>query len=216
MNKKTILAVLVAAAFIFSSFLVFADTADSHGESIDTILSGIRSELNLSPTETILPDKVSDLSLEKLGEAVMSFRIPDPRQHEWMDKMMGGEGSESLANLHKLLGYRYLENGSADFGAMMTGRGYGGFGMEGNFGTGRLGGFMPGYMFGNGSWTWIIPVLLLLLVVTVVILVIVSAKRKRTDYSLQESPLSALKVRYAKGEIDREEFLSMKEELLEK
>lgn len=202
MNKRNnVIAALMAGMLLLSS-AVFADTSQIHGESIDTILSGIRSELNLGSTDAIEPDKVSDESLEKLGEAVMSFRIPDPRQHEWMDKMMGGEGSESLADMHKLMGYRYLENGSTDFGSMMMGSNMYGRGFGGTVMEGRFSGWMPGYrVWGYG---WIFPLLFVVLIIAAAVLIIFLARRGRTQGISGTDPLTALKGKYVKGEIGRE------------
>ena len=209
-KNKNIFAVLLTAMLLFGS-VVFADTSESHDASIDTILSGIRSELNIGSNDRIEPDKVSDASLEKLGEAVMSFQIPDPREHEWMDKMMGGEGSQSLSNMHKLLGYRYLANGSTDFGSLMMGSGsFGSRNMYGRgFSEGRFGGLMTLY----GYMGWIIPALIGLLILAAAVLIVFLAKRNRKYVTGSNEPLSALKVRYARGDIDRQEYLNMKDEL---
>ncbi len=212
-KNKNIFAFLLASMLLFGS-VVFADTSESHGASIDTILSGIRSELNIGSNDRIEPDKVSDASLEKLGEAVMSFQIPDPRQHEWMDKMIGGEGSQSLSNMHKLLGYRYLANGSTDFGSLMMGSGSFDSGkMYGRgFREGRFGGFMPFYGF-RGYMGWIVPVLIGLLILAAAVLLVYLVKRNRKYVTGSNDPLSALKVRYARGDIGRQEYLTMKDEL---
>ncbi len=51
-KNKNIFAVLLTAMLLFGS-VVFADTSESHGASIDTILSGIRSELNIGRSTLI-------------------------------------------------------------------------------------------------------------------------------------------------------------------
>ncbi len=222
-NKSVIFAAVLVAFMLILSPAAFADSSADHGESIDAILSGIRSDLKLGAQDTIDPAKVSDASLEKLGEAVMSFRIPDPRQHEFMDKMMGGEGSESLANMHKFLGYRYLENGSTDFGSMMGGissyrgenmfgRGFGGTAMEGRFGDGSYGGWMPGYML--QGYGWVFPLLIVVLIIAAAILIVLFVKRNKKADTLGNDSLRTLKERYVKGEIDRETYMKMKDDLL--
>ena len=72
------------------------------------MLAEIRQEQNIAKNESIDQDKVSDGLLEELGEAGMSYMIPNPGQHEWMDEMMGG----------------MFESGSSGWGSMM-GSGFG-------------------------------------------------------------------------------------------
>ncbi len=44
-------------------------------------------------------DKLADKQLEAIGEYYMEQMHPG-EQHEWMDEMMGGEGSERLRQMH--------------------------------------------------------------------------------------------------------------------
>ena len=57
--------------------------------------------------------------------STMSEVHPNERVHSWMDRMMGGEGSESLPSAHRWMGYRYLTDDSA------YGYGWGRMGMMG-------------------------------------------------------------------------------------
>lgn len=76
-------------------------------------------------------------------------------------------------------------------------------------------------MFGgvSGNLLWglsmllhmIIPILLIILAVTLGMEIWDRAKKK--DRALNGGPVSTLKERYARGEISREEFFKMKEEL---
>jgi hypothetical protein len=124
--KKWLLLVALAA-LIFSPFigaaLVSADTGneDEHGKSLEVVLLEIREKYGIGPNEAINPRKLSDADLEEVGEAVMSIMYPDPRQHEIMDDMMGGEGSRSLARMHRRMGYNYLSGNG--YGMMRGGRG---------------------------------------------------------------------------------------------
>ncbi len=132
-------AAILAIAFLTvgASFAV-AQAEDPDGPGVQEVLKEIRDAQGLGPQQSIDPDAVSPELLGKLGEAVMSLMVPDPRQHELMDRMMGGEGSESLASMHQLMGYRYL-SGYAPYGGMG--------GTMGGFGPGMMG---PGMMTGPG------------------------------------------------------------------
>ncbi|KKK96461.1 hypothetical protein LCGC14_2662540 [marine sediment metagenome] len=71
----------------------------------------------------------------------MSDMIPNPKQHEWMDEMMGGEGSENLSAMHRLMGYRYLSDDGGFIGSMMMGGmfGSGSSGLRSMMGCGTMG-----------------------------------------------------------------------------
>ena len=98
----------VITALLLISAIGFINADEAHGRPLEEVLQEIRQEQGLEPEERINPDKVDDHLLEELGEAVMSLMFSDPKEHEIMDKMMGGEGSESLASMHRGMGYRYL------------------------------------------------------------------------------------------------------------
>jgi hypothetical protein len=51
---------------------------------------------NMRVVRQIGPDRARDTLLEELGDALMDDAVPNERQHEFMDQMMGGEGSPSL------------------------------------------------------------------------------------------------------------------------
>ncbi len=108
-------AVLILSPFIGAAILT-ADTGveDQHGKPLEVVLQEIREKYGISPDEAINPRKLSDTDLEELGEAVMSVIYPDPKQHEIMDDMMGGEGSRSLARMHRRMGYNYLSGSEYD------------------------------------------------------------------------------------------------------
>lgn len=117
----------IISIFIIVFLISFPVVADSdHSTSIEEVIHEIRENLGLKTDEQINPEDVPPRLLEKLGEAVMSERHPDQEQHAWMDQMMGGEGSESLASAHRWMGYRYLQGGYG------PGRGMGmmGYGMR--------------------------------------------------------------------------------------
>ena len=70
-------------------------------------------------------------------------------------------------------------------------------------------GHMMGYGYGGG-FTWLI---LLVLVGVVIYFLLQASKSKGPDGSVMETPLDILKKRYAKGEIDKEEFDRKKKDL---
>jgi hypothetical protein len=130
---------LLLTALLVSAAPILADTSseDEHGKALEVILQEIRQKQSLGPDEAIDPRQVSDKDLEELGDAVMSVMVPDSRQHELMDRMMGGEGSESLRIAHMRMGYNYLA--SLDEGK------YGWYGRRGMMGGGMMGSGMMGY-----------------------------------------------------------------------
>jgi putative membrane protein len=70
-------------------------------------------------------------------------------------------------------------------------------------------GHMMGYGYGGG-FMWLI---VLVLAGVVIYFMLQSSKSKGSDGSIIETPLDILKKRYAKGEIDKEEFDRKKRDL---
>jgi len=70
-------------------------------------------------------------------------------------------------------------------------------------------GHMMGYGYGGG-FMWLI---VLLLVGVVIYFLLQTSKSKSSDVSTTETPLDILKKRYAKGEIEKEEFDRKKKDL---
>ena len=70
-------------------------------------------------------------------------------------------------------------------------------------------GHMMGYAYGGG-FMWLI---VLVLVGAVIYFLLQVSKSKSSDDSIIETPLDILKKRYAKGEIDKEEFERKKQDL---
>ena len=101
-----------------------------HLESIETILQDILSSQNVSTVQQLDCSKVSDSDLERLGDSVMEQNHPGAA-HEAMDQMMGGEGSDSLRQMHINMGNSYLGCGNN--------YGYGMMGMMGAVGRNTTG-----------------------------------------------------------------------------
>ncbi len=188
--------------------------ADEEGRSIKEVMAEIRQKQNLQADQNINCDMVTDDQYRELGEAWMDVMIPDPAQHRMMDRMMGGPGSQSLADAHKLMGMRYLGCISDEtYYGTMPGMTKGYYGM-GNMMYGYNGGWM--HAWGGGLIMWIV----LLAVIGLVVYLIVAATRSghgttNTVHHISpgESAHDILKKRYAKGEISKEEFEQMKKDI---
>ena len=85
---------------------------------MEAILNDIRKSQGLDDSESIDCEKVTDAQFEALGEAFMGIMHPDPQEHQFMDRMMGGEGSDTLSAMHRIMGARYLgcySGGASDY-----------------------------------------------------------------------------------------------------
>lgn len=137
--------------------------------------------------------------LEEIGDYYMELMHPG-KEHEMMDQMMGGEGSESLEQAHINIARRLYCNESTIFGGMM--------------GSGMMGyGMMDGSMMG-GSWgiTAVLGLVFWILLIVLIVLAIIWLYKKITGRETGSS-LEILKRRYAKGEITKKDFERMKKEV---
>ena len=201
-KRKFLLVTVVLLAFsVLAGIAVRADETEEHGSgrSIESILSEIRGSQGIGPKDQINSERVDNTLLEELGEAVMSLMVPDPERHEWMDRMMGGEGSQSLAERHRWMGYRYLSGGSMGLGPMMGG----GFGHHGGWGP----------MMGFGCGVPIMWIIIAVLIAAVAVLSVLFYKAKRHDSVPALDALGVLKKRFARGEIAREEYEQIRRDL---
>jgi len=168
LKKNYFLYVLIA---LFSIGIVFADM-----EEFEEAKQIIDAKTPCS--------ELSESQLEAMGDYYMEQMHPG-EAHEVMDEMMGGEGSESLKQMHIAMAKRIYCNdisGMANYGMMgygMMGTGfkkgtnYGGMmGMMGsNFGYGMMGNLGYGMMGQSyGYWSFI-NVLSLVLLIGLIILV---------------------------------------------
>jgi len=189
--------------------------------SVDTILSEIRKEQGLKGNEKINPDKVSEQKLEELGDSLMEIMIGNHEEHERMDNMMGGDGSKSLNAMHSSIAYRYLSGipvgmmgGMMGYNGMMNG-----FPLNNNLnykgGTSMMSNDygMMGWGFGNWVMIFIIIVFIFILIAIGVLIFYAIKKNQNTNFSSSETPLDILKKRYAKGEISKEDFNKIKNDL---
>lgn len=190
-------------ALFFSGAAVFADEGQ-HDARPSTVVKQIRESQGLSEDQDIKCGAVTDTQLEKLGEAWMNTMHPDSKEHTWMDRRMGGEGSETLAERHRHMGASYLECKERADG-IRTG---GGYHMMGWNGPGGMMNHMGWFGYG-GVIVWI----LILIAIAVVMYLVVKKTSKNKAGSSGESALDILKTRYAKGEISKDDFERMKSEL---
>lgn len=150
--------------------------------------------------------KLSEPQFEMIGDYLMEQMHPG-KAHETMDEMMGGEGSESLKQMHMAIAKRVYCNDvnsaiNTGFGGMM-GLGYGRM-MRGEYQSNYNYGMMHPY--GNyysafGAIIWLVAIILVGMLVYWVI------------RSYTNDPLRTLKQRYANGEITKKEFEEIKKSI---
>src|SRR3989344_9516564 len=126
--------------------------------------------------------------------------------HEMMDQMMGGEGSESLRQVHINMAKRLYCNegvGGMMGGGMMNmmmGNNMMGSGMMGNY---------PAYYGYNSFWNIFWLIFLIGVIVLIIWLIYKFTKRGKES----ETPINILQKRYAKGKITKKQIDEMKKEL---
>lgn len=214
--KRLTLLPLLTLLLLFGEYAARADSTaigDDNHQTVQSVLSDIRQSQGVDSNDKIDCDKITDQQFEQLGEAVMDVAHPNPKEHAFMDRMMGGDNSQSLAAMHRLMGANYLgcykggTMGNFGFGGMMGGY-YGGQ----PYGPG-------GHMYGNNGWgmmgSWAGGLIMWLLILIIIVLVVyVLARSRRINHTgSTESPLDILRKRYARGEITKDQFEQMKKDL---
>lgn len=132
-------------------------------------------DVDFSEAEEIIANNVScsdlsDSELDVLGDYYMEQVHPD-EAHEYMDEMMGGEGSLSLEQVHIAMAYRFYCGEDYYYGGMMGS-------------SGMMGGYYPysgyGMMGYNYGVNWFLVFLYLVIAVLVFVVVMLVLKlRKR-------------------------------------
>jgi len=159
-------------------------------------------------------DELTDEQLEAVGDYYMEQMHPG-EAHEMMDKMMGGEGSDSLKQVHIQMAKRLYCN--EDIGGvmgggmmnMMMGNWSNPSALNNNFTNP-----MSMMNFGFAPFGWIFMILFWALVIAgIVALIKWIASQNKTEYRSHKSALDILKERYAKGEIEKKEFEEKKKEI---
>ncbi len=126
-------------------------------------------------------DKLTDEKLELMGDYFMEQMHPG-ESHEMMDKMMGGEGSENLKQMHIQMAKRFYCN--EDAGGMMGGNmmnmmmGGNMIGQGGMMNMMGSGGMMGTSMFGWMWFFWLIGTGISIAVLVALILLIIWLYKK--------------------------------------
>ena len=190
--KKTI---LILAIFLLSTAAVLAQ--EGHNNEIEEGKKLVESKISCN--------KLSNEQLEAIGDYYMEQMHPG-EAHEIMDNMMGGEGSESLKQVHINMAKRIYCNDNVYISYGMMGSG----GMMNMMGRGMMGIYPTSYAYSNyGYWNifWI------LLFAAVIFLIVWIIHRFGIKKTASETPLNILRKRFAKGEITKKEFEDMKKDL---
>ncbi|MBI4856318.1 MAG: SHOCT domain-containing protein [Acetobacterium woodii] len=222
MKKVMLVFILSLLTILTLSSISFAD--EMVLKSPDVILSEIMVEQGIKDATQIDPSKVSQETLEALGDSVMEKMIGNTTMHDQMDIRLGGDGSESLKAFHINLAINYLTdypNGMMNLmsGGMMsnsyssTNSGWFGNGMMNNNNSSANSGW-NGYGMMNSFASAMVAigiiVIVLILMIGVIIFAVVRSKKIPVA---QEKSLEILGIRYAQGEIDEEEYNRKKTEL---
>ena len=150
-------------------------------------------------------NKLTNEQLEEIGDYYMEQMHPG-ESHELMDNMMGGEGSESLKQVHINMAKRLYCNENVYIGYGMMGSG----GMMNVMGRGMMGSYPASYDYSDYGYWYIFWILLFAAVIFLIVWIIHRFGMKKTA---SDTPLNILRKRFAKGEMTKKEFKNMKKEL---
>ena len=171
MNNKKVIVLVLAMVYLAGAFAVFASAhSDEDFAAAEDIIS-----------KKISCDELNDSQLEMLGDYYME-QIHPGEAHEQMDEMMGGEGSESLKQMHIAMAYRfYCNDGDYSGSGMMGSNGYGmmGSGMMGGYNSPAYSGYgMMGNYYNGFNWFFVFSLLVIAALIAVIILLIIKLKDK--------------------------------------
>ena len=184
---------------IFSMFLLSVSLVSAHEHNFNETKQLIDSGISC--------DKLTDEQLESIGDYYMEQMHPG-EAHEMMDQMMGGEGSESLRQVHINMAKRLYCN--EDVGGMMGGGMMNMMMGNSMMGSGMIGNY-PAYYGYNSFWN----ILWLIFLIGVIVLIIWFIYKFTKKGKESETPINILQKRYAKGDINKKQFDEMKKELRE-
>lgn len=197
--KRSILVSLIILSTL--SFLIAdSDSHEDFSEAIEIL------------EQKIPYTQITDAQFEILGDYFMELMLEE--DHEYMDEMMGGEGSESLRIAHINMGKRfysqYLQTG------ILPTRGMGP-GMMGSSGMMRDNNW--GHMMypGDGHFFWGFGLIgfgvIVIVAILLIALVFLLAQKKEPEKEMEDNTIKLLKERYAKGEITKAEFDKTRKDL---
>ena len=170
-NKEKLFATFVILSFLAGAVFVSAHSADELAAAQQLIASGVSC------------DQLNNTQLEMIGDYYME-QIHPGEAHEYMDAMMGGEGSQSLEQMHIAMAQAYYCNAGSYNGSYGYGMMSGGYGMGSmmnpsvNYGPSMMYNYAGSYR----SFMYYLPWVLLALVVGAgIALAIVFASKNRTE-----------------------------------
>ncbi len=172
--------ILIAGTNIVKASMIdYQNNNASYQKNSDIVysLQDIYTSQNIKNQNQINCSKVTDSQFEKLGDAYMGVGITQ-EQHDAMENMMGGEGSDTLKQAHIAMGRAYIgcwANYNSVVPAMSMMSGYG-FDYPVNF-VGKFG-MMGGYYGGFNFIVWCTMFLVWTLLVLGIISLIKSIKSK--------------------------------------
>jgi len=178
-----------------------------------SLITNVNGEEDFTKAESLIKSRIAcdDMTndqLESIGDYYMEQMHPG-ESHELMDNMMGGEGSESLKQVHINMAKRLYcnENVYIGYGMMSSGSM-----INMMMGRGMMGNYPANYDYSNYGYWNIFWILLSAAVIFLIVWIIYIFGIKNTA---SETPLYILRKRFAKGEITKKEFENMKNELEE-
>jgi len=194
---------ILASLIILSSLLFVIADSDSHEDFSEAI----------EILEQKIPyTQITDAQFEILGDYFMELMLEE--DHEYIDEMMGGEGSESLRIAHINMGKRFYSH-YLQAGILPTrGMGPSMMGSSEMMGTNDWGHMMyPG----DGHFFWGFGVvgfgIVALVAILLIVLIFLLAQKKGPEKEMEDNTIKLLKERYAKGEITKAEFDKTRKDL---
>lgn len=146
-------------------------------------------------------NKLTDAQLEVIGDYVMEQMHPG-QLHEIMDERMGGEGSESLKQVHINMAKTFYcgEKNVMPMSMMNTMMNRGGFNMYNMMGYSSLG-------YGFSFFGWIFMLAFWVAIIWLIVWIIKQISQRNQNAS------EILARRFAKGEISKKEYEEIKKTL---